>query len=259
MKKFLLLISILLTAGCSVDQVEYNLDNEIQLIDASVIDACSAYNFDFNLDGEFYGTGTIRNYKDYFQLTISSADGIQLSKLSVDIAKSPENFPRKGNGELKTSQFYYNENLEKNTSEIEEKFLFSPLKVNIGETVYISIAAEFRQGNRKIALFAKEEVLEENLNYFEYSVRFDNYAGNDNSDEITLAQAEAIPSDDELRKLYVNLLDEGVEPDGTYFPTISQIVDSFNSGEKLGSYSTVYTVGEGECSDSAILTLIVVE
>ena len=83
-------------------------------------------------------------------------------------------------------------------------------------------------------------------------------AGADKSTTITVAQAEAIPSWDEVRKLYLSLLDEGVSRDGEFDPAIWDLIDAFNENP-LGEFTTVYTVTEGECSDSVVLTINVVE
>ena len=83
-------------------------------------------------------------------------------------------------------------------------------------------------------------------------------AGADKSTTITVAQAEAIPSWDEVRKLYLSLLDEGVSRNGEFDPAIWDLIDAFNENP-LGEFTTVYTVTEGECSDSVVLTIKVVE
>ncbi|MGB7842746.1 MAG: hypothetical protein WBL21_08150, partial [Salinimicrobium sp.] len=83
-------------------------------------------------------------------------------------------------------------------------------------------------------------------------------AGADKSVTITVAQAEALPSWDEVRKLYLSLLDEGVSKNGVFDPSIWDLIDAFNEAP-LGEFTTVYTVTEGECSDSVILTINVVE
>jgi hypothetical protein len=83
-------------------------------------------------------------------------------------------------------------------------------------------------------------------------------AGADKSTTITVAQAEAIPSWDEVRKLYLSLLDEGVSRNGEFDPTIWDLIDAFNENP-LGEFTTVYTVTEGECSDSVVLTINVVD
>lgn len=83
-------------------------------------------------------------------------------------------------------------------------------------------------------------------------------AGADKSTTITVAQAEAIPSWDEVRKLYLSLLDEGVSRNGEFDPAIWDLIDAFNENP-LGEFTTIYTVTEGDCSDSVVLTINVVE
>ena len=82
-------------------------------------------------------------------------------------------------------------------------------------------------------------------------------AGADASFTLTKSEAESIPSEDELRKLYMMAAEQGIPTNGTFSPSLEQIVKNFNSGDKIGSYSTVYTINDGECSDSVQLTLIV--
>lgn len=80
-------------------------------------------------------------------------------------------------------------------------------------------------------------------------------AGADKIKTITVAEAEALPSWDEVRKLYLSLLDEEVSRDGEFDPTIWDLIDAYDGP---GDYSTTYTVTEGDCSDSAVLTIRVV-
>ena len=81
-------------------------------------------------------------------------------------------------------------------------------------------------------------------------------AGADASKTISQAEADAIPSWDEVRKLYLSLLEDGVARDGEFDPAIWDIINSYKGP---GAYSTTYTVTEGDCSDSVILTVNVVE
>ena len=83
-------------------------------------------------------------------------------------------------------------------------------------------------------------------------------AGADSSITISVAQAEALPSWDEVRNLYLSLLDEGVSRNGDFDPSIWDLIDAFNE-DPLGEFTTTYTVTQGECSDSVLLTINVVE
>ncbi|OEY73933.1 hypothetical protein [Salegentibacter salarius] len=84
-------------------------------------------------------------------------------------------------------------------------------------------------------------------------------AGEDNSKIISYSEAAGIESWDEVRKLYLNLLEPGIARNGEFDPTIWNLIDAFNDAENpLGDYTTTYTVTEGECSDSVELTITVV-
>ena len=84
----------------------------------------------------------------------------------------------------------------------------------------------------------------------------DLYAGPDNSKTITYSEAAALPSWDEVRKLYLSLLPQGVSRTGSFDPSIWNLIDEFNA-KGAGTYTTTYTITEGECSDSVELSIIV--
>ncbi|MCM4158761.1 hypothetical protein FHG64_03945 [Antarcticibacterium flavum] len=89
----------------------------------------------------------------------------------------------------------------------------------------------------------------------------DNFtAGEDNSMIITQSEAEAIESWDEVRKLYLSLLEEGVIRNGDFDPSIWDLINKYNDEEVggPGDYTTEYTVTNGECTDSVMLTITVV-
>lgn len=61
-----------------------------------------------------------------------------------------------------------------------------------------------------------------------------------------------------LRNYYLRLLDEGVAKDGTFSPSINDLIKSYKTNN-FQTFTTVYTVDNGECSDSVELSLTVVE
>ena len=84
-------------------------------------------------------------------------------------------------------------------------------------------------------------------------------AGSDNMKTLTYSKAAAIESWDEVRKHYLSLLDAGVSRDGSFDPSIWDMINAFNNNtDPLGDYTTTYTVTDGECSDSVELTIRVV-
>ncbi|RKS50575.1 hypothetical protein BC962_2346 [Gillisia mitskevichiae] len=82
-------------------------------------------------------------------------------------------------------------------------------------------------------------------------------AGPDNTISLTYSQAAGIESWDEVRKLYLSLLQVGVPRNGVFDPAIWDLINRFQN-DPLGSFSTTYTIGEGDCKDSVILTVVVI-
>lgn len=104
-----------------------------------------------------------------------------------------------------------------------------------------------------------EEVLENEVNAINSGIEDVGCAGPDNSGTILISEAVAIESWDEVRQLYFKLLHPGVSREGSFDPSIWNIIDSFNANEiKTGDYTTTYTINNGECSDSVKLTYTVI-
>ena len=86
-------------------------------------------------------------------------------------------------------------------------------------------------------------------------------AGEDNTDN-TLCNADipglvdSVP--DDVEDLYFDLLEDGVPRNGTFNPSISQIISAYNSNN-FQTFSTTYTIGTEECSDSVELAITVIE
>ncbi|WP_081208793.1 gliding motility-associated C-terminal domain-containing protein [Salegentibacter sediminis] len=86
-------------------------------------------------------------------------------------------------------------------------------------------------------------------------------AGADKSTSICNANIEngMFPNSTSVRDYYLNMLDEGVSRDGTFSPSIQELVNWYNNESEIGDFTTTYTISEGECSDSAELTVTVYE
>ncbi len=106
----------------------------------------------------------------------------------------------------------------------------------------------------------EDHIVGENIN--EVNAVLEDYgcAGPDNSMTITYSEAAAIESWDEVRKLYLSLLAEGVGRGGTFDPSIWNLINLFNDEELggLGDYTTEYFIDAGECQDSVILKVTVI-
>ena len=73
-------------------------------------------------------------------------------------------------------------------------------------------------------------------------------AGSKNSLIITFSQAAAIPSWDEVRKLYLSLLAPGIVRNGSFNPSIWNMIDQFHA-QRTGDFTTTYSIGGEECTD----------
>lgn len=259
MKKIFLFGFAILFIACSVDNEEISNPEILATNLVTTVDGCSIY--DLNFAGE--ANIEVRNFNDYINVTVTKTGSQDFNSLSIHFASNAEAFPKTGKGDLNPSKFYYSENMDKGTNQIELNFSFEELGIETGETILIVAVAEFGSGKNKEEILATDEVLTSDHFYFEYYVeKFINYAGTDQVREIYLSDAKAVPSWDEVRKLYANMLDAGVPKNsGTYSPSIWEIINDFgdpNRETQLDDYTTTYTLGEGDCSDSVQLTLRVV-
>ncbi|MCP9201564.1 gliding motility-associated C-terminal domain-containing protein [Gramella sp. GC03-9] len=86
-------------------------------------------------------------------------------------------------------------------------------------------------------------------------------AGEDNVGVVCQPEVSTtFPSEDAVRNFYLDLLAEGVPSNGTFSPSISNIVSQYQADEDgLGDFTVTYTIGEDECSDSVDLTIRIIE
>jgi gliding motility-associated-like protein len=86
-------------------------------------------------------------------------------------------------------------------------------------------------------------------------------AGADNTDN-TLCNADipglvnSVP--DDVEDLYFDLLEDGVPQNGTFSPSIEEIIADYNS-DNFQTFSTTYTIGTDGCSSSVNLAITVVD
>ena len=83
-------------------------------------------------------------------------------------------------------------------------------------------------------------------------------AGEDNS--ITVCRGDVNSFDEEeATEFYLDLLEDGVPTDGTFNPTIAELVAAYNTNEDQTVFATTYTVTNGGCSESVDLTINIME
>lgn len=260
MKRILFFSLLVFLCACSTDKEELD-NNKFQELDLSYgIDGCEIYSYEFGTYGEI----EVRNFHDFLEVTVTSYNAA-INQLNLHFSHEIGDFPTVGNNKLIPSKMMYRNKFNTETYEVKLTYTFDELSIEgFSDEVLIAAFAEFGSGKEKIEVWAGDEMSwNADWTYFEYEVTpFVNYAGSDKMREITRAEVAALPSYDEVRKLFANMLDAGVNKyDGVYTPSIKQITTYYNSLDeeaKLDDFTLTYTLGEGECSDSTELTIRVI-
>lgn len=257
MKKLLLLfLSAFCLAACSVDPIETNpIDPQLNVSNATyTVEGCTVTSFNFGDAGII----EVRNDLEFIYVKISATGDYELAQSNLHIASSISGFPSTNKGGIIINKMEYQMPFKPAVKEYTYKF---PLN-SFGETFLIGAYSEFQLEKKKYSFWAGDQPGNQWM-YFEYNLFEHPNAGADGSGEISLSAAKALPSWDEVRKTYTNMLEPGVPQGvkiGNFEPSIWELINRFNDPIKggVGEYSTVYTIGEGECTDSVNLTLIVV-
>ncbi|MBZ9729060.1 hypothetical protein LB467_05130 [Salegentibacter sp. JZCK2] len=256
MKNVLILVCMAaFLSSCSVEDQPVN-ESELNELDLLIErDGCSIYSFEFDEVGQL----EVRSFYDYLSIKFSSKQNYSLKKLNLHFAERLEDFPLNKIG-LIPGRMEHKYNYDDNTYETEITF---PLD-EVPDSFLMAAYAVMESPTDKFKGWAGDIAGEEgDWSYAEYEVKeFSFYAGTDQMREISISDAEALPSWDAVRKVYAGMLDAGVDRNnGTYEPSIWDIINDFNDPgreSKLGDYTTIYTLGTGECSDSVELTLRVI-
>jgi hypothetical protein len=256
MKRILFLVFCAFSLGaCNVD--EPALDNPDSLIGnlnaTYTINGCVVTTFDYGTMGFIQ----VRNDRDNLYISVFAEGDNIISATSLHIADNFSMFPTVGKGNLQPKEMEYQKFYEVGVKQ--ESFTF-PLS-DFGGTMVIASYTTF---NGAESLWAGEIAIKQgNWSYFEYQVKEHPVnAGLDNSRTMTVSEATALPSWDEVRKVYAGMLAAGVDrKSGTYNPSIWDIINDFNDPKresKIGQYTTKYTLGSGDCTDTVVLTLDIV-
>ncbi len=259
MKKISLLLAFIAFSSCSVDHEENFETDAFSELNAIVdVNGCESQTFSFGNVGSI----EVTNDQDYLYVSIVADAMYDLKHTKLHIAGTEEDFPTVGQGNLPPGKMDYKESFTPAVDYYTWKF---PLSDYEG-CIYIASQSSFVSGSDSSTYWAGDIAGESgNWSYFEYCIQTCQTAnpceavtaGSDNLKEISYSEAAALPSWDEVRKLYLSLLDPGVDRTGSFDPSIWDLIDDFNV-RGVGDYTTKYTITEGDCSDSAFLTLRVV-
>lgn len=260
MKKVLFLPFIaMIFIGCSVDNEELDFEPQ-QILEMNAVfevEGCETQSLDFGSAGEIHVT----NDESNLYVTITASHANSLTKARLHIGNMLQDFPLVGQGNLPPGQMEHQEHFP---SGVDSHTFVFPLSL-YDDCFYIAANAIFSHGDTSTSLWSGDiEGNSGKWSYFEYCEQTCSPgcepvdAGADNSITISYSEAAALGSWDEVRNLYLSLLGPHVSRNGTFDPTIWGLINDFNS-QGVGEYSTVYTVGEEDCTDSVVLTVIVEE
>lgn len=258
MKKLVLLfLSGFFLGACSVDTLEIEpVESQLLVMDASiVINGCSVTTFNYAETGRI----EVRNDLEFIYLKIIENGDYDLVQSNLHMATDISSFPTTRNGGIIINKMDHQISFKPAVKEYTHKF---PLN-SFGDSFLVGAYSEFQLGKKKYNFWAGD-LSGNQWSYFEYNLYEHPNAGADHSREISISAAKALPSWDEVRKAYTSMLDPGVPEGqfvGSFEPSIWELIKMFNDTSResmLGDYTTIYTLGEGECTDSVTLTLIVV-
>lgn len=257
MKRIYLLTMLgFLFIGCSVDNDELAMnENQIQELNATFeVEGCETTFFNYNDSGKI----EVTNDSEFLYVTLVASEGFAISKTWLHIADDFDSFPTVGKGNLPRNKMEFSQTFQPEV----QKYTFQFALSDYAGVILIASNSEFTDGGENESYWAGDQMVKfGNWSYFEYTVQIcappciD--AGPDNSLTITESQAAVIPSWDEVRKLYLSLLAPGVPRNGTFDPSIWDMINQFQA-QRIGDFTTTYTIGDGECTDSVELTIHVV-
>ena len=257
-KLFLLIGAIIFIASCSVNGDELHTE-ELSPVDlVSNIDGCIVHSYELGEAGEV----EIRNYKDEVVIRVNTKGNVSLNQINFHFAEDLNGFPTNKKGEFIVGQMEFRNRYPQGTFFEEFRIPLSSLS----DSFYTAMLIEYGSGRNKKSIWVGDEYFTgADWKYFSYVVSpFPYYAGTDKYREITLSEARALESWNQVRGVYAAMLDEGVDRSQwhAYSPSIWDIINDFNDPNResqLGDYITTYTLGTGDCSDSAVLTLRIIE
>ncbi|WP_037319165.1 gliding motility-associated C-terminal domain-containing protein [Salegentibacter sp. Hel_I_6] len=120
--------------------------------------------------------------------------------------------------------------------------------------------SDFEAGSYTITYTVNESVdcVEgEDSTTFEIALSQGFNVGDDRSVEVCINEIVEDPTVADIRNYFRNLLQGNFSSEGTFEPSIEEIRASFQENP-INTFTTIYTLGDGECSDSAELSVNVV-
>lgn len=236
MRKISLLVGLgIFSLACSVDREELP-DEELFAVDLITnIDGCTVYRYELG-DAALV---EIRNSNDELIIKVSADETSSLNQINYHFTEDASGFPTTKKGKFITGKMNYKNKYPQGT--YYEEFVI-PLS-EVPDEFAMVIYAEFGSGKNKYNAWAGDLSVEgADWSYFDYVVEpFPYYTGTDQVREITLSEATAIGSWNEVRKLYANMMDDGVDNSQwyAYDPSIDDIIADFNDPNREPNWETI--------------------
>ena len=256
---FFLVLGLLLM-GCSVDNDEMNFnEDQIQTTNLEINDVCLPSIYKIEDSGELLGNVTISNSEDgnMAYIKFSAETGFYITEISLIKANNAIELPLNKRGEIldKLEKLTY-----ESLSEVDLEYEVSSSFVLAARVTFMN-----HKGKKFTNWIRDDQTGSNTLTYLNCNVCISGEliceadAGADQFREYTLPEIEAIVnSQGDVERLYKSFLDEGVSRNGTFSPTISQLLAAFGANP-IRDFKTIYTVTNEvdgvECSDSVELII----
>ena len=265
MKKIFLILLVLSVTACSKEDDELLInDNLDQQLNAVVeVDGCETEFYDLGAAGSL----EVVNDNNFLYISIVANSGYSLASTKLHIAETVQGFPTVGRGNLPPGQMDHKVNFEAGV----QSYTFEPFDLStLGECFYIASQSSFTSGESVVEYWAGEiEGKSGGWSYFEYCVQ-ECIVGEppcepiDLGEDVTFKLRQSTAEQYSVSKLKsvfktsLGITSDDPEWYGTFSPTIEELVAAYRSADGgPGEYTTYYTVGTGDCTDTAKITLIV--
>lgn len=270
MKKYFFITAMLglLFMGCSVDNDELNFnEDQIQTANLEINEVCMPLIYKIEDSEQLLGNVIITNSDDggIAYINFISETGFYITEIRWMVADDLSGLPNNNGGIIpgKLEKLTYD-----SVSEVNFEYAVSNSLVLAARVKFVD-----ESGQTNTFWIGDNVAGKNNSKFLDYTICIPHQeevceadAGTDQLREYTLAEIDALVySPTSLADVYITLLDEGISTDGTFSDrTMTQLLTTFAGNRQYSrEYTTTYTVTNTldgvECSDSAKLTIRVLD
>lgn len=251
----------LLFMGCTVDNDELNFnEDQIQTANLEINDVCMPSIYGIENSGELLGNVTVSNSDDgniaYVKFT--AEPGFYITEIRLMQADDENGLPINNGGVIpgKLEKLTY-----PSVSEVDFEYEVSSYFVLAARVTFVD-----QDGKKYTSWIGDEKPGSNNSTYLSYNVCIppqqepvcEVYAGADKSVTYTRAYVESrVFSSNDVEPLFYELVSDDATPGGTLSPGVGVFLPSYERNP-YQTFTTKYTVVDGDCSDFAILSITVI-